>query len=470
MESLDALKRLVGMGPSEDEIAQEAERRMHMQRHAFLGNIDYSRMKDPGDSAYMKNPTNYAKEKNPTYFPDSNPSAFNQNVSQDDVIKYLESKGPAGESLAYINPIEREMLMRSGASGKMTPEGIVSYAPEDPLKQAATLLNMAAPKGEELAYINDKEAKLLKKKGGAGVPVNSSGVKSYFIQKLFGGGKDAPTLEKFDVGKSARDYVSAMSDPRLQDQMLQNRQRYDPQYQDLQMSLARRAADPMAQLAENQAMRSQEFGAQMAERQAGSDISLMNRFGADMTQAVRSSDPLMQARVEQANKMAADAYRESQMTDLSPEMRRRATQSAREGLVARGRDMDNVGIAAEAMSREDYLRDVLRDSRNQAQSLGGYASGLNQATSYDPLRLTGGGQNFVQQGYGQRAALFGLPQESVTRINPDAGVNIGMQEYANRANYLANTYAAKEQAASGAAQGLFGALGTAAGGWLGTFD
>ena len=42
-----------------------------------------------------------------------------------------------------------------------------------------------------------------------------------------------------------------------------------------------------------------------------------------------------------------------------------------------------------------------------------------------------------------------------------------MQEYANRANYLANTYAAREQAASGAAQGLFGALGTAAGGWLG---
>jgi len=132
--------------------------------------------------------------------------------------------------------------------------------------------------------------------------------------------------------------------------------------------------------------------------------------------------------------------------------------------------MDNVGIAAEAMSREDYLRDIIRDNRNQASALGGYASRLNQATSYDPLRITGGGQNFVQQGYGQRAALFGLPQESVTRINPDAGVNIGMQEYANRANYLANTYAAKEQAASGAAQGFMGMLGTAAGGFLSRGD
>jgi len=341
---------------------------------------------------------------------------------------------------------------------------------KDPLREAAKLLNSQAPEGEELAYINKQEAQLLKEAGGAGVPVNSSGVKSYFINRLFGGGKDAPTLEKFDVGKSARDYVNAMSDPALQNQLLANRQRYDPQYQDLQMSLARRAADPMAQLAEDQAMRSQEFGAQMAERQAGSDISLMNRFGADMTQAVRASDPLMQARVEQANKMAADAYRESQMTDLSPEMRRRADQSALESITSRGRGTDNVGIAAQAMSREDYLRDILRDSRNQAQGLGRYASGLNQATSYDPLRLTGGGQNFVQQGYAQRASLFGLPQESVTRINPDAGVNIGMQEYANRANYLANTYAAREQAAGGAAGGLMSGLGSVIGGILSRDD
>jgi len=384
----------------------------------------------------------------------------------DKAMDEFNRQAPKGESLAFINPIEREILNRSGARGQMTNSGIMSYAPEDPLKQAAMALNMAAPKGEKLAYINKEEAKLLKSKGGAGVPVNSSGVPSFFLNTLFGGGKDAPALEKFDVGGSAREYVNAMSDPALQNKLLQTRQQYDPQYQDLQLSLARRAADPMAQLAEDQAMRSQEFGSQMAERQAGSDKSLMNRFGADMTAAVRASDPLMQARVNQANELANQAYRDSQMTDLSPEMRRRATQSAREGLVSRGRGMDNVGIAAEAMSREDYLRDIIRENRDQASALGGYASRLNQATSYDPLRLAGGGQNFVQQGYGQRAAMFGIPQEQVTRINPDAGVNIGMAEYANRANYLANTYAAKEQAAAGAAGGLMGGIGSALGGFL----
>jgi hypothetical protein len=330
---------------------------------------------------------------------------------------------------------------------------------KDPLAEAARLLNKNAPEGESLAYINSAEAKMLKDAGGAGEPVNSSGVPSYALQKLFGGGKEPPKLEKFDVGTSAQEYVTAMSDPALQQTMLHTRQTYDPQYQDLQMSLAQRAADPMASLAEQEAMRAQDFGGRMAERQAVSDISFLNRFGADMTQAARASDPLMQARVEQANQLADQAFQEAQMQDLSPEMRRRATQSARESLVARGRDMDNAAIAAEAMSREDYLRDILRENRQQAQSLGGFASNLNRATAVDPLMMARGGSNFTQQGYGARAALFGLPQEQVTRINPDAGVNIGMQEFANRANYNANTYAAREQAAAGMATGLMDMMG-----------
>jgi len=52
-------------------------------------------------------------------------------------------------------------------------------------QQAKQLLNKVAPKGEKLAYINDKEAKLLKKMGGAGIDVNGTGIKSYVD---FGGG------------------------------------------------------------------------------------------------------------------------------------------------------------------------------------------------------------------------------------------------------------------------------------------
>ena len=48
------------------------------------------------------------------------------------------------------------------------------------LKKAKNLLNKYAPKGEELAYINSKEATLLKKMGGAGKDINGTGIKSYF--------------------------------------------------------------------------------------------------------------------------------------------------------------------------------------------------------------------------------------------------------------------------------------------------
>ena len=42
-----------------------------------------------------------------------------------------------------------------------------------------------APPGESLAYINADEAALLKALGGAGEDVNGTGIKSYFIKKLF---------------------------------------------------------------------------------------------------------------------------------------------------------------------------------------------------------------------------------------------------------------------------------------------
>ena len=461
---MDFIKKLIG--PSEEEIAEEAELRLSGVRNAQIMPRQVVASQDPLSPEYKNTHVQMLRANNDTEFFDTNPDHFNEDISQNQVIKYLAEQSPSGESLAYINPIERELLMLSGAKGKMTKDGIVSFAPEDPLKQAAMLLNTAAPEGEGLAYINQEEAQMLKDAGGAGEPVNSSGVPSFFLQKLFGGGKAPPPLPEFNVGKSARDYVGAMADSGLQDQMLGVRQKYDPQYQDLQMGLAQRAADPMANLAESNAMRSQDFGARMAERQAGSDISMMGRFGADMNQAYRASDPLMQARTNQANQLADQAFNEAQMTDLSPEMRRRATQSAREGLVARGRGMDNAGIAAEAMSREDYLRKIIGENRDDAMKFGGYASNLNKSTSVDPMAMLRGGSNYTAQGFGERSALFGLPQESVTRINPDAGVNIGMQGYANKANYDSANYAARENAASGMAQGLFGAIGSLGGGYL----
>ena len=61
-----------------------------------------------------------------------------------------------------------------------------------------------APPGESLAYINDDEAALLKSLGGAGEDVNGTGIKSYFIKKIFRGAKKAvKKIVKSPLGKAA---------------------------------------------------------------------------------------------------------------------------------------------------------------------------------------------------------------------------------------------------------------------------
>ena len=54
------------------------------------------------------------------------------------------------------------------------------------LREARTVLERHAPRGEFLAYINSDEAALLKSRGGSGEVANESGIKSYgFLKKVF---------------------------------------------------------------------------------------------------------------------------------------------------------------------------------------------------------------------------------------------------------------------------------------------
>jgi len=53
------------------------------------------------------------------------------------------------------------------------------------LREARTILERHAPKGEFLAYINSNEAALLKNRGGSGEVANESGIKSYGLRKTF---------------------------------------------------------------------------------------------------------------------------------------------------------------------------------------------------------------------------------------------------------------------------------------------
>jgi len=52
------------------------------------------------------------------------------------------------------------------------------------LQQARDILESQALPGEFLAYINPQEAAMLKYMGGAGIPINSSGIPSYFVKSI----------------------------------------------------------------------------------------------------------------------------------------------------------------------------------------------------------------------------------------------------------------------------------------------
>ncbi len=61
-----------------------------------------------------------------------------------------------------------------------------------------------APPGESLAYINPEEAALLKSLGGAGEDINGTGIKSYFLKKVFRKAKNVvKKVVKSPIGKAA---------------------------------------------------------------------------------------------------------------------------------------------------------------------------------------------------------------------------------------------------------------------------
>ena len=77
------------------------------------------------------------------------------------------------------------------------------------LKKAKNLLNKYAPKGEELAYINSKEATLLKRMGGAGKDINGTGIKSYFDPGSGRGSVSESLSEAAGLGSSSSNNSSS---------------------------------------------------------------------------------------------------------------------------------------------------------------------------------------------------------------------------------------------------------------------
>ena len=93
---------------------------------------------------------------------------------------------------------------------------------QNQIKGQADTLNAMAPEGESLAYINPQEAGILKLLGGAGEPVNATGIPSFYLGESSdfssGGNKSSSNkssgLKMSDLGKRVQERMkSSKPDP-----------------------------------------------------------------------------------------------------------------------------------------------------------------------------------------------------------------------------------------------------------------
>ena len=154
----------------------------------------------------------------------------------------------------------------------------------DPLKQAAGLLNEAAPPGERLIYANPVEELALKNMGGQGAPA-AGGIPSY--KK---GDVEAPPPR--DYKTETRDTLQAQVD--MAPQLYASESKYRPQYADLErrMQLEQLGVDPSKGLLQAY---EEDIAPSMARQKAasvGGDIDILREYGPELLKAQREADPL----------------------------------------------------------------------------------------------------------------------------------------------------------------------------------
>ena len=82
---------------------------------------------------------------------------------------------------------------------------------QNQLRGAAQTVNAMAPEGESLAYINPQEAGILKLLGGAGEPVNATGIPSFFFGGIDTSKKKSDNYKSPRISQSLRDAMNKRS-------------------------------------------------------------------------------------------------------------------------------------------------------------------------------------------------------------------------------------------------------------------
>lgn len=285
-----------------------------------------------------------------------------------------------------------------------------------------------------------------------------------------------PAPRPVDPGQSALEFTRAMADPELQGQILAAEQMYRPQYTQLELNdintLLQGGGGQMGLLGLQDVASRQAagIGQELTSAQRAADIADVEALGGRATAALRAADPMQEAIVNQLNTLAQQRFAAS--GQLSPQEMRGAQQAARLGGLARGRVNDQSTIAAEVLNREQALAARRQEALQAAQM----AFAANQATAADPFQAILG-RPAQAPGMGMASTQFaaGLAGQPLgpNLFDPNAGINLALQQNANQANYQSNLFGAQAGYAGATNQGrgamiggIIGGLGALGGGAL----
>jgi hypothetical protein len=245
-----------------------------------------------------------------------------------------------------------------------------------------------------------------------------------------------------------KDYQQGFSDPELQKLTFGLDEQYRPKYAALNLADIAQYQQGGIDLLGQGTRQLGEFEREALALQRASDVAAIGQYGSGVTEAMRQADPYAAAIADRQNKMSMMLYDQSQ--GLTPEQRRLAEQQARAGGMARGRIGDQSSIAAEILGREGSLA----AKRQEAMGAGQLAQSYNNQFSSPLMSILGRPSSAMQYAQGQQGLAYQQAQGPVGPrfSDPNAGVNLALQNASNLSNYNASIYGSQAALAGAKAQ------------------
>jgi len=209
------------------------------------------------------------------------------------------------------------------------------------------------------------------------------------------------------------------------------------------------------------AQKAAEIDRQSNTEQRKLDLAMLEQYGAQTTDAARASDPYSRAIAEAQQKFAEDAYRNSGV--LGFEEQRAADQQARMMGQQAGRQGSNSVIGAQMLNRQN----AIAQRGQMAQQAGQQSFAMNRQFG-DPVQILlgrpGSSAGMGSQFFGQAAGLAQGPA-GPQLFDPNAGVNLALQNSANKSQFDASIFGAKSAMKGAIIGGALSGIGGAAGGF-----